>query len=819
MGGKASQSSTSCYTVGYRYYAGLHQVLCQGPIDAVLQLEVGDRLAWSGTQGHGSISVNAPYLFGGDDREGGVSGAVHIRMGSPSQAAEFYLADQVDRLVGVCFVELEARLTEAEDPAIKLTVTGELDGVAQTQDVDLSTPSWVPMWSAWDLISGMEIGAATVAADVELRRTDTDEVIGTIAQGDTELVMTWETSCAVGDMPAFRGVVGAIWESCYIASNNPYLKDVRWQAIRQTPQDGWYSAKAAVAGGGMNPAHILHELICSTVWGLGYPASDCDETPWRAAADTLYTENLGLNLVWSGESIEEFAQIVLDHIDGRLYVDPASGLWVLDLIRADYVVGNLPVLDAGNVLDVRSYERRGWDETVNEVVVAYIDSSTGKEVTVTAQNPANIAIQGAVVSVSRSYPGIGSPSLAGRIAQRDLQVLSRPLARASLVVNRVGWAWAPGQALRWQWPEYGIEEVVYRVAAIDTGTLGESAIGVELVEDVFGTPSASYIAEQPPEWTDPASEPLPCPHQAVIEAPYWDVVRSLSAADFAMLSEGAGFLLAMGERPNSVHYDYRIYSDAGSGYTSGRTGNFTPTAILVGAYAGSATVLTLASGIGLSEVVTGTWAQIGTELVAVLSLSGSTLTVDRGVLDTTPGALASGTRVWFGGSRRGQEGIERLDGEEIDVKLLTRTGLGPLPIASATAMSLTLDQRLERPYPPGNVTINTEAWPTTLSGDLTIAWAHRDRTQQTAYLVAQDEADIGPETGTTYRVRIYDSGTATLKRTWTGISGTSQVYAVADREADFGAYPHKVRVVIDAQRDGLDSWTTQIRDFTAIIIS
>jgi hypothetical protein len=42
------RSGPTCITTGYRYYAGIHQVLCQGPVDALQVLEVGDRVAWGG---------------------------------------------------------------------------------------------------------------------------------------------------------------------------------------------------------------------------------------------------------------------------------------------------------------------------------------------------------------------------------------------------------------------------------------------------------------------------------------------------------------------------------------------------------------------------------------------------------------------------------------------------------------------------------------------------------------------------------------------------------------------------------------------------
>jgi hypothetical protein len=84
MGGSSKKQ-----TVGYRYRMGLHLVLCQGPVDAVQEIQMGDRTAWGDadraplSSGHGltSLSINKPTLFGGDEREGGVVGTIDVLPG------------------------------------------------------------------------------------------------------------------------------------------------------------------------------------------------------------------------------------------------------------------------------------------------------------------------------------------------------------------------------------------------------------------------------------------------------------------------------------------------------------------------------------------------------------------------------------------------------------------------------------------------------------------------------------------------------------------------------------------------------------------
>jgi hypothetical protein len=80
-----------CQTVGYRYYAGLHLVFCHA-LDALLGIRVGEKWAWQGSvTDNTSIGISQPQLFGGEDREGGIVGAVDACFGGAAQAPNYYL--------------------------------------------------------------------------------------------------------------------------------------------------------------------------------------------------------------------------------------------------------------------------------------------------------------------------------------------------------------------------------------------------------------------------------------------------------------------------------------------------------------------------------------------------------------------------------------------------------------------------------------------------------------------------------------------------------------------------------------------------------
>jgi hypothetical protein len=187
-------------------------------------------------------------------------------------------------------------------------------------------------------------------------------------------------------------------------------------------------------------------------------------------------------------------------------------------------------------------------------------------------------------------------------------------------------------------------------------------------------------------------------------------------------------------------------------------------------------------------------------LVDALDLDAKTLTLGRGCADTLPQTHAANSRLWFYQAGMGADVAEYTDGESIDVELLTNSGGNQLDPSLATPMSLTFDERQVRPYVPAALTINDQPWyapDNPVVGSVALAWAHRDRVGQADQLLDYSQSSTGPETGTTYTLRIYD-GSDTLIDTIDDIAGADTTYTP---ESD-GAY----RLELEARRDGIASW-------------
>ena len=575
---------------------------------------------------------------------------------------------------------------------------------------------------------------------------------------------------------------------------------------------------------GMNPAHILVQCLTDPHWGMGYP-QDCIGGSFWDAAWKLSDEGFGLNLIWTRQQpIESFIAQVLDHVGGILYTDPEQGRFELKLLRDDYWIDSLPQLGPDQVVRLERFERAQWGELPNELTVVYADWQTGGDATVTVENLAAIQLQGGVINQRRDYPGVNYGPLAARLALRDLRALGSPLARMSLTVapDTLDEAPLPGDVFLLNWPRLGIDQMIVRVTGIDTGTLGAGQWRIEAMEDVFGLDNA-VLAPPPPIIEEPTLAPLPPALVLAVEVPYWELARSLSRAELDYLTDTDTAVGALAAAGGTGQLNWQLATGASAGdIASVASEDYAPLLTLDAALpATEADALSVpVTAISQPErLAVGDYAYLVDgageirEAVAVLAFDAANARIDlaRGVLDTTPQAHPSGTRLIGVGEWLASEGTERAPGESVFLGAIPRTATAQGDaVLAANGQPLLLTGRQSLPYPPGRIRLNGQIEPTVVAGDLTVSWAHRDRIQQTAYLVQQMDADIGPEPGVTYTVRIFDRSDV-LVRTESGLSGTSFIWDVASAALDAGALGHRITVEISAERDGLESWQPQLR--------
>lgn len=962
MGGSSKK-----VTAGYKYYLGFHMVICQSPIDKLIRILVDDRVAWTGSATDEEITIDKPNLFGGEDREGGVTGSVDIATGLSTQAPNTYLSSKIGAdipayrgvvsaiLKGVyvglnpylkpwAFKAQRINLTsngseqwypskapirsykgylgyedaflwspdKSPDNSIfpasdygeyldetQVSAPGEMNNgihnprgsifvakdrmpnstkmyIEFTLDADLAAYPRIynvgwgfitkPRWAdftyngastspsqtkemneafSFDSYSKLDSGVMGIGSTVgaqhprwlELRndvgsafKQDIATVSQNINWGSTVMLAvdftlekvwwgfdgTWlngnPSSGAGGTTLSINSVADQTGSAWYAftqfgegdnsvssdttiktatirgSSSAPFLYDVP-EGFNIIDEDLVYTGEFD-----MNPAHIIRECLTDAVWGLGYSSIDIDEQSFIDSADTLYAEEMGISILWDKEiPIIDFVNIIINHIDGSLFIDKSTGKFKLKLIRETEVSSPTLYLGEDEIFSITNYAKKPFGELVNSVTVNYMDAGINEVRSVTVQDVALIQMQGSVISTTIQYPGFSNESVATRAAQRDLKSLSSQLRSCTISCSRVAASLEIADTFVLTWPDLEFNQVTMRVQSIEYGSATSNEIKIKAIEDVFSLPTNSIITS--PDIYDPgiggtAENAVP---RLLIEAPYYELVQRLgqTAVDETLSSSPeAGYIIAAGGRPTGG-INSRLYVDSGAGYEDSGNLEFSPFGYLAADVLPGETTIVVQNTQDVDLVETATHLQVNDELMVINSItensSGYEVGVGRGILDTVPAPLHStGDAVIFWDVYGETDEVEYVAIETIFSKILTITGTDQLLLADAAAESVTLDYRAIRPYPPGNVKVNGTAYPSYIgeTAELQITWSHRDRLQQTSgELYDTTYGNIGPEAGVTYALRIYGEDD-TLLRTETGITGTSYTYLEDDELSD-----------------------------------
>lgn len=544
-----------------------------------------------------------------------------------------------------------------------------------------------------------------------------------------------------------------------------------------------------------NPAHIIFECLTNTDWGMGSPEAAFDKAGFEAVAITLYGEGFGLSMIWTRQaSIQDFIQEVLDHINAVLFVDPSTGLLTLKLIRGDYDADTLDEITPDNAV-LSSFSRKLWGEIPNEITVSWTNPTNEQEETAPpAQDLASIATQG-LIADSRNYYGVRNGPLAQRLAWRDLASSGQPLATFEAELDRTQYLLRPASLIKVTWPEYGLAGVVCRVTSVDYGRPGDMTIKVSLVEDVFGVDFGAY--EDPPSssWVDPSEPPEPLTLERLFTMPLFFAANS-SVADFINTPEYPEVVAGvLGTTDQADAYAFDLWDEVTLGNGSLQWQSLTELNIighaeLVGALAAEAasTGVSFDTFTGDNSPVVAGFVIIGDgeeseNEIAMVDAVGGTYDLVRGVLDTVPRAWPAGTPVWFIDDSVPFEYPAVLSaGETLDVKLLTRTSQGVLPLADAALVSHELTERPWLPNRPANVAVdgvlfNTDVTPVDMTGRpdpwVPVSWANRNRLLEDTQVLGWTDATVTPETGQTTTIEVLTANLVTVLATHDSLSGTS----------------------------------------------
>ncbi len=827
---KSGLFSHSNVLQGYRYFIGMQFCLCHGEVDELVDILAagkhirydpfrnyqGVSLTMSGSDPV-AVSIDAENLFGGVEKEGGVSGNMSFYRGTRTQTGNSYLtlvqARTAPAYRGICYAVIQQMYVGTT------TYLKPISFIVRRcpNPFGYTSPPYHRVRSNYAQFTGGGNGTITdiiigSSAGAEERFTVTASVTPTLF-GDITVFSV--DGSAAGHIGLLAMALGHTFTSSQVSFN------ILVGSIAFAHGDTFTIVSSG--GGDANGALAIYDLLTNVIYGLAVPPSLVDDVAFDYAAKLLYNEGLGLSMQIDAQaSADSIIGEICRHIDGVLFTDPATGLWVLKLARADYDISTLLTLDVNSVLGPPDFARGSWAETINEVKITYIDQAQefNQVVSVPVQDMANIAVTGTLRTDTIQFKGISNAGSAALVALRALKAYSSPLAKLKLVANRSAWALRPGAVFLFDWPPLGITGLICRVTQIAYGQLLDGKITVEACEDVFGISHTGFKTVVS-AWVNPLSGPAQLAASRLWEVPYHFSTDGIR-------------VMALAVRGDAVSLAFDIYLDPGTGYVYSVTvPSFVPSGLLATAYPirsdatdtggitlqaigandlarlVSTTALGMTSGSGNNVLL------IDEELMsfeAVIRNSDGTVTlapVMRGILDTVPADHALGARVWLIGD--GGD-LVRPDVYPSDLtvtaKLLPQSPLGQLALSDVSTATLATASRYLQPYPPGNLcfyqggsSLAYGSFPYLSLNDAGVSWSHRNRLTQTEF-VAQDAGDQGTPEGN-YTVEVFINDVSV--RTSTGITGTTYSYTAAMRLADDANGLHAVRIAVTGVNGGAHS--------------
>lgn len=639
-----------------------------------------------------------------------------------------------------------------------------------------------------------------------------------------------ETDIGKGTIPAFRGLAYAYFRN-FEVGEQPQIQPTSFE-VSCIPN----GLGLGGIGEEANPAEVLYDLLTNK-WGrCGLSSTFVNTASFIAAGTTLAAENHGISMaIYEGTDVKDAIGEVLRQIDGVLYEEPTTRQMHIKLIRNDYSIPSLPEFDESNILELSDFSVNTWEDTFNQVRIVYNSrAALYKMKAAIAQDLSNITYQDRVRSTEITYVGVTTEELANKIAARDLNFFSIPLTRLKVIANREAAVLRPGDVIKFSWPEYGISQIICRVQKFDLGELDDGRISIDLIQDRFGVLGTVFASPPDSEWDNPLQPAAPITIDRIIEVPRWfnkRIIENTEGVIGGTIDSSFVGYLASPPNENNTSFDAEVDDNADAVYSVDQdNAEFSATALVHTQYPfttaeydtsvglriksiSDTTIFAAATATAISEDGANL-AIVGDEIVAYESFTNNgdgtyTLTnVWRGVLDTSPRTHAVDARVFFldkGLSSLGKTGFDGT--EDLDIKLLSKTGLSVLAPADAPVRDLQLQQRPSRPYPPDLVTLGGVAHPATLDNSVgvSVAWNRRDRLKDTITLpTAADESTV--EAGTTYLAR-WQVGAFPVRTQSLGATSPATLNFVSGETGT-------TTLAIHGVKDGLESLYPVLRTFT-----
>lgn len=674
------------------------------------------------------------------------------------------------------------------------------------------------LWFGKDLAWSGEISSGSFTVDKQQLFGGEDRgggVAGTVTfyPGDRTQTEDSYLISKVGEdkTSALRGLSYLVFKDFYFGNstslNSPAME------LQRFPKSPAGNTAWERIGDDANPAYLVYEFLTNRMFGSSIPAALIDVDAIEACAEKLHAEGLGLSILLDGQrQVGDIISDILKHIDGNRITDSETGMLRISLIRPDYDIESLPVINESIIKSVSDFKRGSVTSAVSEIRVKYKSRSADYEERIAqAQNLGLRVHKGLVDSSQQDFPYATTATVAQGIAARLMIPLSSPLTNCTVECNRKLHRVQVGDPIMLNWSPLDVSRMVMRVTSVDLGTLDKGTIKLSLIQDVFGTTETIYTPPANDEWERPSSVAHPVEHYLLTECP-------------AFLEDDGqpGHLICVAERPdNELGYRLLTKVPGEEEFSWDGTTGFGVSGVIVAKTAegfevegkdldllGNATTGQILRGeniayIDNADVATTEW--FGYRTVTHLE-NGNVLIsgLERGLVDTVPYDHALGARVWFVDQAPITTALPYPPGY-VDAKLLTYTNNDALTEETSDTHTVNVIGRYKLPVVPAGVMLNGWYSGNNVSSSSTyrIRWSRR-RSDYQGILLDTDSLDV-PEAGVTYNVRLKQDGVT-----------KAVSYGVAGNEIDMSGsliVQGELLVEIEAVADAGNSIVTRVAKY------
>lgn len=599
------------------------------------------------------------------------------------------------------------------------------------------------------------------------------------------------------NLPQYNGICRMVFESFYIGTTtNIGAFNFELQRLTDDLNPGY---GIGFNGVDLNLLEIAYQLLTAQ-WGGWQLSPDALDLPsWQAAAVTLHNEgNCGSISLQSDSDITKILDQVCNQMDGFIFQNPNTTLISVKLVRQDYNIADLLVINQSDIIEMSSFMKSTWDSTFNQVRVNFSNRVDYYKPGVSCgQDFANINYQGKIANNTISPQLVKDPSVANLVVMNALIATCVPLYKLEIKCNRIAATLLPGDCFVLNYSPFGLTEMVFRVLNIDLGSLEDGAVTISAIQDKFAENTILFAPPAKTLWSqNPAGQPKAIINAAAIEMPYflqhqWNQTISISdgtakvyylASSPSSLSTAFNAQLSLdsfttaNDEITEQPYSNTATLTATYSSTAGGTSRFDTVGFTVGNVTNLAV---LNSDTTVSDYTDGRGlCQIDAELI---SYSGYTnngdgtytlLNIQRGFLDTLPATHSAGAYLWFIGANSSGMGAGLWpDTSSTKWREMDQRGSAGYPESSAAQSVLTLAQRAQAPLCPSYLSVNGSRTPSPISdvGTVTISWYERNRFN--AALSWYASPTVTPEAAVTYTITYAVNGGSPTSIT--GLTGTS----------------------------------------------